>query len=39
LRYYSATTLIAHYADPNDVQQALRHKGLQITITLETYVD
>ncbi|RZU50998.1 site-specific recombinase XerD [Krasilnikovia cinnamomea] len=36
LRHYFATTLIAHHADPKDVQRALRHKGLQIT--LETYV-
>lgn len=36
LRHYFATTLITHGADPTDVQKALRHSNLKIT--LETYV-
>jgi integrase len=36
LRHFFATTLISNGADPKDVQRALRHKTLQIT--LETYV-
>ncbi|WP_412738162.1 tyrosine-type recombinase/integrase [Krasilnikovia sp. MM14-A1259] len=36
LRHFFATTLISNHADPKDVQRALRHKALQIT--LETYV-
>lgn len=36
LRHFFATTLIANNAKPKDVQRALRHKTLQIT--LETYV-
>jgi integrase len=36
LRHYFATALIAAGADPTDVQKALRHAGLRIT--LETYI-
>ncbi|MFC0528212.1 tyrosine-type recombinase/integrase [Phytohabitans kaempferiae] len=36
LRHYFATSLIAAGADPTDVQRALRHSSLRIT--LETYV-
>jgi integrase len=36
LRHFFATTLISNNAEPKDVQRALRHKTLQIT--LETYV-
>ncbi|MFI7648814.1 tyrosine-type recombinase/integrase [Micromonospora sp. NPDC049460] len=36
LRHYFATALIAAHADPTDVQRALRHSSLRIT--LETYV-
>jgi integrase len=36
LRHYYATALITAGADPTDVQKALRHSGLRIT--LETYV-
>jgi integrase len=36
LRHYFATSLIAAGADPTDVQRALRHSNLRIT--LETYV-
>jgi integrase len=36
LRHFFATTLITNNAEPKDVQRALRHKSLQIT--LETYV-
>jgi integrase len=36
LRHYFATLLIASGADPTDVQKALRHSSLRIT--LETYV-
>ncbi|GLZ01628.1 tyrosine-type recombinase/integrase [Actinoplanes sp. NBRC 103695] len=36
LRHFFATTLITNRADPKEVQQALRHRTLQIT--LETYV-
>jgi integrase len=36
LRHFFATTLIANHADPKEVQRALRHSTLQIT--LETYV-
>jgi integrase len=36
LRHFFATTLITNHADPKEVQRALRHSTLQIT--LETYV-
>jgi integrase len=36
LRHYFATTLITQGVDPTDVQRALRHSSLRIT--LETYV-
>jgi integrase len=36
LRHYFATALITAGADPTDVQKALRHSNLRIT--LETYV-
>jgi integrase len=36
LRHYYATALISAGADPTDVQKALRHSSLRIT--LETYV-
>src|SRR4029453_16286448 len=36
LRHFFVTTLISNNAEPKDVQRALRHKTLQIT--LETYV-
>ena len=36
LRHYYATALITAGADPTDVQKALRHSSLRIT--LETYV-
>jgi integrase len=36
LRHYFATALISAGADPTDVQKALRHSSLRIT--LETYV-
>jgi len=36
LRHFFATTLITNHADPKEVQRALRHATLQIT--LETYV-
>jgi integrase len=36
LRHYFATALITAGADPTDVQKALRHSSLRIT--LETYV-
>jgi integrase len=36
LRHFFATTLITNHADPKDVQRALRHSTL--SITLETYV-
>jgi integrase len=36
LRHFFATTLIRNHVDPKDVQRALRHSTLQIT--LETYV-
>ncbi|MFF0466807.1 tyrosine-type recombinase/integrase [Micromonospora zamorensis] len=36
LRHYFATRLITSGADPTDVQNALRHSSLRIT--LETYV-
>lgn len=36
LRQYFATSLITAQADPTDVQRALRHYSLRIT--LETYV-
>lgn len=36
LRHFFATTLITNNAEPKDVQRALRHKSLQIT--LENYV-
>jgi integrase len=36
LRHYFATALITANLDPTDVQNALRHSGLRIT--LETYV-
>ena len=36
LRHFFATTLITNHADPKEVQRALRHRTLQIT--LETYV-
>ena len=36
LRHFFATTLITNYADPKEVQRALRYSTLQIT--LETYV-
>jgi integrase len=36
LRHYYATALISAGADPTDVQRALRHSSLRIT--LETYV-
>ncbi|WP_279433226.1 tyrosine-type recombinase/integrase [Micromonospora sp. KC213] len=36
LRHYFATRLITSGADPSDVQNALRHSSLRIT--LETYV-
>ena len=36
LRHFFATTLITQHADPKEVQRALRHSTLQIT--LETYV-
>ncbi|MFG1657913.1 tyrosine-type recombinase/integrase [Micromonospora chersina] len=36
LRHFFATTLITHHVDPKEVQRALRHSTLQIT--LETYV-
>jgi integrase len=36
LRHFLATTLITNHADPKEVQRALRHSTLQIT--LETYV-
>ncbi|MBB2944808.1 integrase [Actinoplanes lutulentus] len=36
LRHCFATTLITNHADPKEVQRALRHSILQIT--LETYV-
>lgn len=36
LRHYFATALITAGADPTDVQRALRHSSLRIT--LETYV-
>jgi integrase len=36
LRHYFATALISAGADPTDVQRALRHSSLRIT--LETYV-
>ena len=36
LRHYFATALISANADPTDVQKALRHSSLRIT--LETYV-
>lgn len=36
LRHFFATTLITNQADPKEVQRALRHSTLQIT--LETYV-
>jgi integrase len=35
LRHFFATTLITSHADPKEVQRALRHSTLQIT--LETY--
>lgn len=36
LRHFFATKLISEHVDPKDVQRALRHSSLQIT--LETYV-
>lgn len=36
LRHFVATTLITHHAEPKEVQRALRHSTLQMT--LETYV-
>ncbi|WP_307825024.1 tyrosine-type recombinase/integrase [Micromonospora qiuiae] len=36
MRHYFATRLITSGADPTDVQNALRHSSLRIT--LETYV-
>lgn len=36
LRHFCATTLITNHAEPQEVQRALRHKTLRIT--LETYV-
>ncbi|MEV4278675.1 tyrosine-type recombinase/integrase [Actinoplanes xinjiangensis] len=36
LRHFFATTLIVNHVDPKEVQRALRHSTLQIT--LETYV-
>jgi integrase len=36
LRHYFATALITANADPRDVQKAIRHSSLRIT--LETYV-
>ena len=36
LRHFFATMLIANGAEPQDVQRALRHKSL--SLTLETYV-
>jgi integrase len=36
LRHFFATTLITNHAEPKEVQRALRHSTLQIT--LETYV-
>ena len=36
LRHFFATTLIANNAKPKDVQRALRHKTLQITLETST---